>query len=271
MSLKSLDPMRKNAVSVTGKLDALETLLFIPGFGTDQRAWQGVASAFAEEYRLVLFDNAGTGRAAPEAFIQSKYLNLNTYADDVLDICKALELANVILVGHSVGSMIAVLVAIKQPALVAKLIVIGASPRYLNDVDYYGGFSEKDLSAVYSAISMDFDNWLDHFSRQAMDNPQKPSLARYFAESIRAIPRDQILTTLCAIFQSDHRDDLEKLNQPTLIIQAKEDVFVPLEVAEYLHASIPNSQLIVINACGHLPHISAPLGVITAIRNFLCL
>lgn len=268
---KSLNPLQKNAVSVSGKLDALETLMFIPGFGTDQTAWQSVANAFADDYRLVLFDNAGTGHAAPEAFIQSKYLNLTTYADDVFDICKALELPKVILVGHSIGGMIAILAAIKQPVLVEKLIVIGASPRYLNDIDYYGGFSEKDLSEVYGAISMDFYNWLDQFSKQVMNNPLKPSLARRFAESIRAIPQDQILTTLCAIFQSDHRAEVEKLSQPTLIIQAKEDAFVPLEVAGYLHAHTPNSQLKVINACGHLPHISAPLEVIAAIRSFLYL
>ena len=126
--MKSFDPLQKNAVTVTGNLNALETLVFIHGFGTDQTVWQHITAAFSENYRLVLLDNVGSGRSIPEAFVQSQYLNLNAYAADLLDVCSALEFDHVILVGHSVGGMIAALAAIKQPDLIAKLILIGASP-----------------------------------------------------------------------------------------------------------------------------------------------
>ncbi|WP_347986139.1 alpha/beta hydrolase [Methylomonas sp. AM2-LC] len=267
--MKSFDPLLKNAVKVTGKFDAQQTLLFIHGFGTDQTAWHNIAEAFANEYRLVVFDNTGTGRSIPEAFVQAKYLNLNTYAEDVLDICHALEQRNIILVGHSVGSMIAILAAIKQPDLFSKVILIGASPRYLNDFGYFGGFSDYDLNDIYQAITIDFNNWLDQFSKQAMANLHKPSLAQNFSKSIQTIPQEQILTSLCAIFQSDHRADVEKLTKPALIIQTKDDPFVPIEVAQYLNTAIKGSRLAIIDGSGHLPHISHPAAVITAINSFL--
>lgn len=264
-----IEPILKNAVTVTGNRDAAITMLFINGFGTDQNVWAEITKAFADEFRLVLLDNAGTGHAMREGYIQSHYLNLNAYADDVLDICEVLHAQEVILVGHSVGSMIAVLVANKKPAMVSRVILIGASPRYLNDENYSGGFTRRDLEELYSAITFDFDNWLASFSEQAMSNPEKPSLARNFAESIRAIPQDQIFTALCAIFQTDHRADVEKLVQPTLLIQAKDDIFVPPAVTEYLHNVIRDNSLAIINACGHLPHVSAPAEVIQAIKGFL--
>ena len=149
--MKSFDPLQKNAVTVMGNLNALETLVFIHGFGSDQSVWQEIAATFLQHYRLVLLDNVGAGQSIPDAFVQSQYLNLNAYAADVLDVCNALAVKNLILVGHSVGGMIAVLAAIKQPDLISKVILIGASPRYINDVDYFGGFSQQDLSELYSA------------------------------------------------------------------------------------------------------------------------
>ncbi len=265
--MPSIDPLQKNAVTVTGNQNAAITLMFINGFCTDQRVWTVIAKAFSDEFRLVFLDNVGTGRALRECFIQSHYLDLNAYADDVLAICDAVDAQQVILVGHSVGSMIAVLAANKKPSIISRLILIGASPRYLNDADYFGGFTRQDLEEVYSAISVDFDNWLDDFTKQAMGNLHKPSLARDFAESIRTIPRDQILTALYAIFQNDHRAAVKKLIQPTLLIQTRDDIFVPLAVAEYLHNVIGDSHLTIINTSGHLPHISAPLDVIAAIKS----
>lgn len=267
--MKSFDPLQKNAVTVTGNLNAVETLVFIHGFGTDQSAWQQITATYSEHYRLVLMDNVGAGKSIPEAFVQSQYLNLNAYAADVLDVCSALALDHVILVGHSVGGMIAALAAIKQPDLIAKLILIGASPCYLNQADYFGGFTQQDLNELYSAITQDFSNWLNHFARLAMANADKPSMAQKLAESIQTIPQEQILTTLCAIFQSDYRDEIKKLDKPTLLIHTEDDVFVPLVVAEYLHGAIPDSQISIISAQGHFPHISAAKEVIKAITAFL--
>jgi len=263
-------PFKKNHVTVLGDPNARHSIIFVHGFGTDQTAWHTVAGAFLTGFRVILFDNVGAGQSDPAAFVQHHYLNLHPYATDLLDICQVLEIKNAILVGHSVGAIISVLAALKQPDYFCKLVLIGASPRYLNaDDGYYGGLSAHDLNSIYSTIVNSFSSWSSAFAKTAMPHPDQSELAQHFAYAIKAIPQAHVLTVLCSIFQSDHRADVAKLTKPTLLIQTQEDAFVPLAVAEYLHQQIIGSRLSVINTIGHCPHISAPDEVIAAIRAFL--
>jgi sigma-B regulation protein RsbQ len=265
----AFDPITKNNVTVAGNPDAAATMIFVHGFGTDQSSWREVAAAFARDYRLVLFDNTGAGRSRPEAFVQHRYLNLRAYAEDLLDICAALQFKDAVLVGHSVGAMIGLLAAIRRPQHFSRLVLIGASPRYLDDEGYHGGFTKSDIDELYSTMTHSYSTWAKNFAPLVMGNPDSPHLAQQFAETIKTIPPNHALTVLCSIFQSDHRGDLDKLTLPTLLIQAREDIAVPLAVAEYLNRHIAGSRLAVIEATGHLPHISAPAAVIKAMRGFL--
>ena len=243
-------------------------MVFVHGFGTDQTAWRDVVPAFCSDYRILLLDNAGAGRSAPEAFVQHRYLALRTYAADLAEVCAAAGVQDAVLVGHSVGAMICTLAANEHPTLAAKLVLVGASPRYLDEPGYRGGFSEQDLQAIYGAVAAGYDEWADHYARAAMD-PGRPELAQHFASTLKQVPADHALTVLCSIFQSDLRTELRHVKLPTLIVQARNDVAVPLEVAEYLHRSIPGSTLRVIEAAGHLPHVSAPTVVVAAMAEFL--
>lgn len=263
------DPLTKNNVTRIGNPKAKQAIVFVHGFGTDQSAWSEVAAPFLNDFEVVLFDSAGAGKSAPEAFVQHRYLNLHAYADDLLDVCAALRLKNTILVGHSVGGMVCVLATLKQPELAERLVLIGASPRYRNDANYFGGFTDDDLNGLYDRVLHAYNEWTDQFAAMAMANPGKPELSAYFAETLKSIPNDRALTVLCSIFQSDHRAELSKLEVPTLLVQSKQDIAVPLEVAEYMHRQIKNSQLSVINATGHFPHISAPAEVIAAMSPFI--
>ncbi|MEQ8235025.1 MAG: alpha/beta hydrolase [Gammaproteobacteria bacterium] len=263
------DALRRHNVHVIGRAEAPATLVFVHGFGTDQRAWEAIVPTFADDYRIVLLDNAGAGGADPAAFQQSRYLNLHGYASDLLEVCAALDVHDAILVGHSVGAMIGVLAALAEPQRFARLVLIGASPRYLDDGAYRGGFSEDDLNGLYTAIDADYEGWADAFAPLAMGNPSQPALAEHFAAALKAVPQDHAYTTLCAIFQSDHRAEVARLTQPVLIVQSRDDVAVPQAVAEYLAAHIPDSRLVTIDASGHLPHLSAPGAVVAAIRPFL--
>lgn len=108
-------------------------MMFAHGYGCDQNMWRHVAPAFEEEYQIILFDHTGSGQSDEEAYDFEKYSSLNGYATDIIDICEELDLKDVILVAHSVSTMIAVLAAAERPDLFSKLILIGPSPRYIND------------------------------------------------------------------------------------------------------------------------------------------
>ncbi|MGN6477491.1 MAG: alpha/beta fold hydrolase [Flavipsychrobacter sp.] len=263
------NPLKKNNVTVLNGDTGKRTIVFAHGFGTNQTAWQKVALAFSDDYRLILYDNVGAGNSEPAAFSPNKYDSLHSYADDLLDICTELQIKDAIMVGHSVSGMISLLAAIKNPTNFSKMVLIGASPRYLDDVGYIGGFTQQALDDLYDAMANNYYAWVSGFAPAAMANADRPQLAASFAQSLSAIRPDIAQSVARVIFQSDHRNDLPKLQIDTLLLQTQQDIAVPMEVAEYLNTHIKNSKLKVVNAEGHFPHMSAPDEIITAIKEFI--
>lgn len=98
------------------------------GFGCDQNMWRLVAPVLAERFRVVLFDHVGSGRSDLSAWREERYASLDGYADDVREICRELDLREVVFVGHSVSAMIGVLAANREPDLFAKLVLLTPPP-----------------------------------------------------------------------------------------------------------------------------------------------
>lgn len=267
--MAAANPLQKHNVTVTGNPAAARTLILAHGFGTDQTAWGQVEPAFLPDYRVIRYDNVGAHQVDPDTYSLNQYDSLGVYAADLLAICTALTVRDAVLVGHSMSAMVGVLAAIKEPHHFSQLVLISASPRYLNDTGYHGGFEQRDLDALYQAMQTNYQAWVSGFAALIMANPERPHLSDYFAEHLRAIRPDIALAVLRLLMQSDLRAVLGRLERPTLIIQPREDPAVPLAVGEYLHQRIAGSRLALVDAAGHLPHISAPDAVIAAIRTVL--
>ena len=262
---------KKNNVSIEGNPDALQTIVFAHGFGSDQTAWKTVKEAFAKDYRLVLYDNVGGGNADLSAYSAIKYNTLESYADDMLAIFLDLQLKNVIIVAHSVSSMISLLAFSKRPEYISKAVFIGASPRYINDesVNYTGGFTQSALDGMYEAMTNNYYAWASGFSGVAMGNPDSPELGKEFARTLSAIRPDIALSVAKVIFESDVRSELGNFENKVLLLHAYDDIAVPEEVAYYLNQNIKDSEVKFLDATGHFPHISAPQEVIEAIKSFI--
>lgn len=260
--------LERNHINLLGH--GTQTIIFAHGFGSDQTAWRHQVAAFAPNYRIVLFDHVGAGKSDFSAYSPHRYSSLYSYAEDLLEICHELKLTNCILVGHSVSGMISLLAALIDPSCFSQLIFVGASPRYLNDVGYVGGFDQSDLDALYGAMSANYYAWVSGFASMVMGNPERPELATEFANTLTAIRPDIAQAVARVIFQSDHREELPRLRVPTLILQASDDIAVPLQVGQYMADNIPESQLINIKARGHLPHLSAPDTVTQSIAASVC-
>lgn len=263
------DFLIKNNVTVEGNADAVTTIIFAHGFGTDKNSWDSVKEAFEADYRLVLFDNVGGGNSDPDAYSPIKYNTLHTYADDLLAIAEELDLTDAIVIAHSVSSMIALLAAVKKPQYFSKMVLIGASPRYLDDEGYTGGFNQPVLNDMFENMKNNYYAWVSGFSAAAMGNPDKPELGEAFASTLSVIRPDIALAVSKVIFESDMRNELGKLQKQTLLIQSHEDIAVPEAVAIYLNKNIPGSKLTYVNATGHFPHISAPQEIISAVKAFI--
>src|SRR3954469_24494855 len=145
-------------------------MLFAHGFGCDQNMWRFVAPAFADSHRVVLFDHVGAGRSDTSAYDRRKYATLDGYATDLLEICRALDLANVILVGHSVSAMIGVLAAKREPERFKALVLVGPSPRYIDDDGYAGGFSRQDIEGLLSSLDSNYLGWSSAMAPVIMGN-----------------------------------------------------------------------------------------------------
>jgi sigma-B regulation protein RsbQ len=261
--------LQRNNVTLLGS--GRQTIIFAHGFGSDQTAWRHQVAAFVSDYRIVLFDHIGAGKSDFSAYSPRRYSSLYSYAEDLLDLCAELKLTKCIVVGHSVSGMASLLAALVEPQCFSKLIFVGASPRYLNDKDngYVGGFEQSDLDALYAAMSSNYYAWVSGFAPLVMGNPDKPELSIEFAKTLAAIRPDIAQAVARVIFQSDHRAELPRLTVPTIILQSSNDIAVPPQVGQYMAEKIPNSQLIHISATGHLPHLSAPDTVTSAIASCL--
>jgi sigma-B regulation protein RsbQ len=259
--------LQRNNVRFAGA--GARAMVFAHGFGCDQAVWRSVAPAFEQDYLTVCFDHVGAGGSDPASYCPEKYATLDGYVQDLLDICAEAQLRDIVFVGHSVGAMIGVLAAIRAPALFDRLVLIGPSPRYLNDDGYVGGFEPGDMDELLGALENNFVNWSASMAPVIMHNPDRPELAQGLANTFCRLHPVVARQFARVTFLSDCRAVLPQVATPSLILQCSEDAIAPLAVGRYLHREIRGSALRVMAATGHCPHMSAPDETIAAIRAFL--
>jgi sigma-B regulation protein RsbQ len=245
------------------------TMLFAHGFGCDQNMWRFVEPAFEGEFRTVMFDHVGAGGSDLKAYDKTKYSRLAGYADDVIEIGRELDLKGAVFVGHSVSCMIGLLAAQKSPGMFGKLVLIGPSARYIDDGDYVGGFSEKQIEELLQFLEANHMGWSAQMAPAIMGNPDRPELGAELTNSFCRTDPEIAKAFARVTFKSDNREDLAKVDIPTLILQCTDDIIASKEVGEFVHRSIPNSQIIILEATGHCPNLSAPDEVIAAMRTFV--
>jgi sigma-B regulation protein RsbQ len=244
-------------------------MVFAHGFGCDQNMWRHVVPAFSPAHTVVLFDHVGAGQSDASAYDRKKYGTLDGYAADVLEICDALELADVIFVGHSVSAMVGILACNQDPERFKALVLVGPSPRYIDDAGYVGGFSRQDIDGLLNSLDSNYLGWSSTMAPAIMGNPGRPELGQELTNSFCRADPDIAAHFARVTFFSDNRQDLRAVQTPTLILQCSEDVIAPNAVGEYVHRQIPGSQLVQMRATGHCPNLSAPDETVGAIRSFV--
>jgi sigma-B regulation protein RsbQ len=263
-----VDVLRRNNVNVAGRPDG-RPMVLAHGFGCDQHMWRYVAPAFEDEYRIVLFDLVGAGGSDLSAYDPGRYGSLRGYADDVVEICEALELTDAVFVGHSVSAMIGVLAYEAAPERIGTLVLVGPSPRYIDEEGYVGGFSERDIEELLESLDSNFLGWSSAMAPAIMGNEDRPELGAELTESFCRTDPEIASRFARVTFTSDNRADLGAVRAPTLVLQCSDDVIAPAAVGDYVHRAIPGSRLVQLAATGHCPNLSAPEETIEAIRAFL--
>ena len=263
------DTLRRLAVRESGD-PAGRPMLFAHGFGCDQSMWRFVTPALSDQYRIITFDYIGSGHSDRSAYDPERYASLDGYADDVLAIIHALDLRDVIMVAHSVSSMVAILASIAEPERFGELVLITPSPRYLDDLpDYRGGFRPADIDGLLQMMDVNAMGWAAHLAPVVMGNPDRPELAADLEATFCSIDPAMARQFAQVTFLGDNRADLAKVSIPSLLLQCTNDVVAPMEVGVYLSDHLPDSTLRLIEATGHCPHVSHPDETVAAIEAYL--
>ncbi|WP_369192051.1 alpha/beta fold hydrolase [Streptomyces sp. R08] len=263
-----MDIGHRNNVTVTGNPEG-RTVVLAHGFGCDQNMWRLTVPALAEEYQVVLFDYVGAGRSDLSAFSEARYSSLEGYAQDVEEICEALDLRDAVFVGHSVSAMIGVLAAARVPERIGALVMVAPSPRYIDDAGYHGGFSAEDIDELLASLDSNYLGWSAAMAPVIMGNAERPELGEELVTSFCATDPEMASVFARTTFLSDSRAELKSVQVPTLVLESSQDAIAPREVGAFVHQAIPGSALVTLEATGHCPHLSAPEATNQAITTFL--
>lgn len=271
MTTSAVTPERvlaRHCVTLSGDADG-PPIMFGHGYGCDQRIWRLVAPRFEAAHRVVLFDHLGAGRSDVREWSPGRYGDLRAYADDLREVCRALGMRGITFVGHSVSAMIGALAAIDDPGLFSRLVMVGPSPRYVDDDGYVGGFALDEVHELLHAIDTNHFRWSTAMAPVIMRNDDRPELADELARSFVSVDPEIAAHFARTTFLSDHRADLPRIPVPVLVMQSRDDVVAPVEIGAYVASAVPDARLVVMDAEGHCPHLSAPDETVRAIRDFL--
>jgi sigma-B regulation protein RsbQ len=263
-----MDVLRRNNVTARGRPDG-PPMVFAHGFGCDKGMWRYVAPEFEQTHRVVLFDHVGAGGSDLSAYDPARYGRLEGYAADLVEILKALDLPPATVVGHSVSAVIALLAAADRPELFDRLVLVGPSPRYIDDDGYRGGFSQQEIEELLETMDGNYLGWSAHIAPVIMGVPDRPELGEELASSFCRTDPVIARRFARATFLSDNRADLARVRTPSLVVQCRSDVIAPPEVGEYVHQHLAGSEIVVLDATGHCPNLSAPAQLVAAMQSYL--
>ena len=201
------------------------------------------------------------------AYDPIKHGELDGYADDLLALMEDLDLQDVIVVGHSVAATIGALAARRAPQRFGLLAMVSPSPCFLNDLPAYdGGFVGTQLEALITGLAEGQAAWSRSVAPLVMGNPYRPQLATRLADSFCAMDPAIALRWARATFMADIRLQVPEVKVPCVVMQAQDDALAPEAVGHWLHSHLPSSQLVLLQASGHCPHVSAPAEVADVLR-----
>ncbi|KAH9327358.1 hypothetical protein KI387_007536, partial [Taxus chinensis] len=214
-----------------------KTLVLSHGFGGDESAWNKILPSLATNFKVILFDMAFSGNVNPNHFDFDTYASLSAYATDLLTILEELKVEKCFYVGHSVSAMVGCIASIQRPQLFEKLVLLCASPRYLNDESYEGGFEREDIEGIFGSIKYDYKAWVANFAAQVV-GVDDPRLVKEYSTTLGNMKPEITLAIAKTIFESDKRSMLSEVKTPCSIIQTKNDVVVPMVVPYYMQGRL---------------------------------
>ncbi|MFT2090268.1 alpha/beta fold hydrolase [Paraglaciecola sp. 2405UD69-4] len=258
----------RNNVNIYG--NGKTTLFLAHGFGCDQNMWRFILPALKNDYTVILFDYVGSGNSQLSYYNQGRYKSLEGYAQDVLDICEALNLTDVVFVGHSVSSIIGLIASVTQPEYFKQLVMVCPSPCFLNiKPDYFGGFEKVDLEELLSLMDKNYLGWANYLAPLVMGASHSEELIGELSGSFCSTDPIIAKSFAEATFFSDYRHLLKEAKHPVLIFQSTRDALASVEIGHYMQKELPEAKLCIVDAEGHCLHMTQPEVINQHIRDYI--
>ncbi|GAC1377121.1 MAG: alpha/beta hydrolase [Hymenobacter sp.] len=270
MAATATSALERSNVTISGATGPDKpSIVFLHGLGGDQRMWRLVAPAFEDRYQVVLLDLVGDGKGELGPYSPAIHPTLEAHAADLLDVLQALALHDAVFVGHSVGAMIGVMAALREPQRFAKMVLIAPSPRFAHAKGRASGFEPEDTYELLTAIEDAYLGWSHGLAPVTTGLHERPELVLELSNSfVRTNPEIARHFARVTLFD-DSRPALPFLSIPTLIVQSAHDVIAPLAVGHYINEQLTDSRLVVVDTGGHCPQLSAPQQTLGAMDGFL--
>ncbi len=148
-------------------------------------------------------------------------------------------------------------------------MLVGPSPRYIDDAAYCGGFSAADIAELLDSLESNYLGWSSAMAPVIVGNPDRPELGDELTASFCRTDPDIARRFARVTFLSDNRSDLGRVSTPTAVLQCQADAIAPRAVGEYVRDAVPGSVLFLLDATGHCPNLSAPDETTRAIAAFV--
>ncbi len=231
-------------------------LVFIHGWATTSGVWEGQINYFSKNYKVIYLDLAGFGKS-----ISSKPITLDSFARDLSHLINYLSLKKVILVGWSLGSLVSLKLALNYVELLKSLVLVGATSKFTNELNYNAGLPEVLLERLYKKVERDKEKslkkfYLSLFSEEEKKNKKFKDILTIFLEEIKNLDRDVLLDGLRIFRNSDLRNDISNIKLSVFVIHGDNDQICPVNSANYIHSKISNSAVEIIKDTGHTPFLT---------------
>lgn len=244
-----------------------DTLLLVMGLGGHATEWGGAFIAdLASDHRVVRMDNRGIAQSQTKASTWT----MRDMADDVVAVIDALGVASVHLAGTSMGGMIAQLVAAHHPERVSRLVLMATT---------FGGTQSippepKAISALAPPPSLSIGEQrrrgLRALTSDAFAEDNSDLIEMLVAQRERnPTPGPTFKAQWDSIMLSDRSEVVSEIRCPSLVIHGDLDPLVPVRNGRMLAERIPDARFVLLEGCGHLPHLERPEESAKAIRDFL--
>ncbi|MEZ0231738.1 MAG: pimeloyl-ACP methyl ester esterase BioH [Methylophilaceae bacterium] len=244
--------------------EAAPNLVLIHGWGMHGGVWQPIVKRLAKYFCVHVVDLPGMGFSRP-----IEPTDLDSVAEAVANVLPE----NADICGWSLGGLIAMRIALTHPDRLRRLILIGATPKFVNDENWHDGMDADVFRKFAADIGQDYQATLIKFlTLQCMRSDDARATVKQlrttFAE--RPVPTlGSLQKALRILLESDLRTELQELKKPTLLIHGDRDTLAPLQAAQWLAQSLPFGRLRVIAGASHAPFLSHSEQFVDALVQFL--